>query len=109
MFFQKDNLDQRKKIAMSTIIKSCNKDDIALFISHHIEELNEEYWEKHCGIPKPKAENVVEIIEFKTNWGEENSDNMDTLDFSLPDDITDYVISVRFSKNGKIESISMES
>ncbi|MUI16138.1 DUF2004 domain-containing protein [Massilia dura] len=34
---------------------------------------------------------------------------MDVFDFSLPDDVTDYVISVRFDDSGEVENISMES
>ena len=34
---------------------------------------------------------------------------IETFDFTLPEDVTDYVISVRFGGSGQVEEISMES
>ena len=62
MLFKKDNLEQRKKIAMEAIKKSYNDDSISLYISHLLEELDEAYWLKYCGVPAPEAEKVIEIL-----------------------------------------------
>ena len=34
---------------------------------------------------------------------------MDTFDFTLPDEVTNYVICVRYDDDGEVEDISMES
>ena len=52
---------------------------------------------------------VLDILKLGSHWGDDYSDEMDTFDFTLSDDITDYVISVYFDEDGQIESISMES
>lgn len=46
---------------------------------------------------------------MRTNcpWGGDN--DLDTFDFTLPDDVTQYVISVSFDETGAVEGISMES
>jgi hypothetical protein len=36
-------------------------------------------------------------------------ENYDVLDFTLPEDITDYVISISFNHQGQVVDISMES
>ena len=34
---------------------------------------------------------------------------METFDFTLPDDVTNYVVSVHFDETGEIDDIDMES
>lgn len=46
---------------------------------------------------------------LRSHWGDEDDDGIDTFDFTLPEDITDYVISVRFDEEGQVEEITMES
>ena len=48
---------------------------------------------------------------LRSHWGdeEEDEDGIDTFDFTLPEDVTDYVISVHFDEEGAVDDISMES
>ena len=39
----------------------------------------------------------------------EDDEDIDMFDFTLPGDVTDYVICVSFDEHGKVEEISMES
>jgi hypothetical protein len=49
---------------------------------------------------------------LRSHWGDDDDgdeEGIDTFDFTLPDEVTDYVISVRFDEDGEVESVSMES
>ena len=69
-----------------------------------MEELSPTYWEKHTGKKIPTAEDIFSILELSEAW-----EDGTTFDFTLPDEITDYVINVSFDDSGEIEEINMES
>jgi len=80
---------------------------VGLFVSHHLGELKAAYWKKHTGRPKPTPQQVVDLLELRSHWG--GDADLDCFDFTLPGDVTDYVISVGFNRAGKVESVAMES
>lgn len=100
--------ENREKIAFNAIKSSLNteqgEDSIDLFISHHLEELNEEIWVSVTGKAKPTAQEVLEIMVLKECW-----DDGLAYDFTLPNEVTNYVVSVTFDADGNVEDISMES
>ena len=88
-----------------------------LFASHHLAELDAAYWEKHAGTSRPSTRQILDLLVLRSHWGDDDDDDdddegdggIDTFDFTLPGDVTDYVISVRFDESGQVEAISMES
>jgi len=94
--------------ALDAIKKSSGTDEgeygIDLFVSRHLEELPQNYWEKHLGTVKPNNEQVIGMLILRSKWDDE-----EVYDFTLPDEVTDYVVSVSFDENGEIDGISMES
>ncbi|WP_299795512.1 DUF2004 domain-containing protein [uncultured Shewanella sp.] len=74
------------------------------FVSHHIEELPKSYWQKHLGTEAPSSEQVIGLLILRSKW-----DNEEVYDFTLPEEVTDYVLSVSFNEGGSIEDIEMES
>jgi hypothetical protein len=78
-----------------------------LFVSHHLEELDPIYWKKHLSTATPNPRRVLDILVLKSHWG--GDDELDTFDFTLPGDITDYVLSVTFDEDGAIADMTMES
>ena len=74
------------------------------FVSHHLDELPESYWQKHLGISAPANEQVIGLLVLKEKWEDE-----EVYDFTLPDEVTDYVVSVSFDDDGQIQDIVMES
>ena len=102
---------QREAAALAAIRKAFgtpgDESGATLFVSHHIEELDADYWQKHLGSEKPEPVRVLDILVLRDSWG--GDDELQTFDFTLPDEVTNYVISVRFSDSGDIEEISMES
>jgi len=80
-----------------------------LFVSHHLDEISDTFWIKHCGVACPKPNQVLDLLVLRSHWSEDDEDGIGTFDFTLPDDITPYVISVEFDDNGAVSSVSMES
>lgn len=74
------------------------------FVSHHLEELPQNYWEKHLGTSKPSHEQVIDLLVLRSKWEDE-----EVYDFTLPEEVTDYVVSVSFDEDGEIDDIVMES
>jgi hypothetical protein len=78
-----------------------------LFISHHLEELDSSYWKQHFATETPDPHRILEALVFRGHWG--GDDELTTFDFTLPGDVTDYVISVEFDEDGQVSDITMES
>ena len=76
-------------------------------VSHHLEEIEATYWEKQFGMAKPESDQILDSLVLKSEF--EEDDEIDTFDFTLPGEVTDYVICVTFDDEGEIVDISMES
>lgn len=74
------------------------------FVSHHLDELPKSYWEKHLGTARPSHEQVIGLLILREKW-----DDQEVYDFTLPDEVTNYVVSVSFDQDGAIDDIVMES
>lgn len=107
-----DEIQRREKAALEAIRKSFGTEDgefgATMFADHHVEELDGSYWLKHLGTEAPLPARVLDILVLSSHWGDDEHE-MEVFDFSLPDEVTDYVLSVRFDESGAIEEISMES
>ncbi len=106
---------QRRELLALAAIKfayGTEKDEqgATLFVSHHLDELDGSFWEKHLGNASPEPVRILDLLVLRSHWGDDDDDNgIDTFDFTLPDEVTDYVISVRFDEDGEVEEITMES
>jgi hypothetical protein len=78
-----------------------------LFVSHHLDELDPSYWTKHLSTETPDPRRVLDLLVLKSHWG--GDDELDTFDFTLPEKITDYVLSVTFDESGAIAGMTMEN
>jgi Protein of unknown function (DUF2004) len=104
-------IEKRENAAIAAIRSSFGTEDdesgTTLFVEHHLEEIGGEYWQKHLGTAKPEPISVLDILVNRSDRG--GDDEIETFDFTLPENVTDYVISVRFDESGQVENISMES
>ena len=80
-----------------------------LFVSHHLQEVEAAYWLRVFGTAQPNPDQVLNALVLTNSWSSEGDENIDTFDFSLPENATNYVLSVRFHENGEVQSVSMES
>ena len=103
-------IERREKTAREAIRQSLGTEagelGIDLFASHHLEELPPSYWQQQVGTTKPTAAATVDLLLLRGAWGE---DDVENLDFTLPGDVTDYVVSVHFDAAGLVDGVSMES
>jgi Protein of unknown function (DUF2004) len=104
-------VEKRKSTAIAAIRDAFGTEDdedgATLFVNHHLQEVEGEYWEKHLGTRNPEPRRVLDILVFQSHWG--GDDDLETFDFTLPDEVTDYLICVKFDPSGKVDEISMES
>ena len=105
-----DEIEKRTQLGIDAIKKAFGTEDdefgATLFVKHHVEELPSSYWQQHLRADTPDPAAVLGLLELRSNWG---SDDLENFDFSLPGEVTDYVISVHFNDAGVIDGISMES
>ena len=103
-------LENRKTLAFAAIKNAfgseAGEENVNTFVEHHLEELPKSYWQKHLGASAPEPASVVGLLELRSSWGE---GDIEYFDFTLPEEVTDYVVSVHFDRAGTIDSISMES
>lgn len=103
----------REKAALAAIKQTFGTDageyGANLFATHHIEEVDGAYWQKHLGTEQPAEAQVLDILTLRSHWADDDDNGIQVFDFTLPDEVTDYVISVRFDDAGAVEEISMES
>lgn len=101
---------QRQKIALEAIKQKfgteAGEDSVNLFVEHHLAELPQSYWQQHLGSGAAEPASIIGLLQLRSSWGEED---IEYFDFTLPDEVTDYVISVHFDSAGSIDGISMES
>lgn len=104
-------VQRRTAAALAAIRRTLERGEgefsVSLFVSHHLDELDPAYWKKHAGTPRPSPAKVLDLLVLRSPVDEE--DDLDMFDFTLPDEVTDYVISVRFDDNGQVGAIEMES
>jgi hypothetical protein len=80
-----------------------------LFVSHHLEEVEGAYWQRTVGVARPTPDQVLNSLVLISSWSSEGGDNIDVFDFGLPNDASNYVLSVRFQDDGEVADVSMES
>ncbi len=102
--------EKRQKLALDAIKQAfgtdSGEDSINLFVEHHLEELPQNYWQELLGASTPPPAAVIGLLQFHSSWGE---NDIEYFDFTLPNDVTNYVVSVHFDGSGKIDGMSMES
>ena len=106
-----DEIKRREAAARAAIKKAYGTADdeygVTGFVSHHLEELDSAYWKKHFSTETPDPHLILESLVLRSHWG--GDDEIDIFDFTLPEEVTDYVITVKFDESGKIIEITMES
>ena len=108
-----DEVVRREKVAIEAIRRTFGTEDgeygVNLFVSHHLDELESVYWQKHLGTKTPDPAQILDILKLRKHWGGDDDNGLENYDFTLPDDITNYVICVSFDNEGEVRNISMES
>ena len=107
-------IQKRKKVALEAIKAAYGTENdefgATLFVSHHLKEIASSYWEERFNTPKPEAMQILDSLVLQNEFDDEDDEEeMDSLDFTLPGEVTDYLLCVSFDEDGEVEGISMES
>jgi len=84
------------------------EDGPTLFVAHHLAEVESDYWVATFGTGSPEAAKILRSLVLIDSWSSADDGEIDTFDFSLPGDITNYLLSVRF-EDGEVVEVTMES
>jgi hypothetical protein len=111
MITNPDEIKKREAAAIAAIKKAFGTADdesgATLFVSHHLEEIDSAYWKQHFSTETPDPHRILDSLVLQSHWG--GDDEIDTFDFTLPEDVTNYLISVSFDDAGEVSDITMES
>ncbi len=58
---------------------------------------------------RPPPEEIVGLLTLKSHGCDLNDDGIEALDFTLSENVTDYVLCVRFDTDEDVSDIAMES
>jgi hypothetical protein len=71
-----DEIKRREAAARAAIKKAFGTADdefgATLFVSHHLEELESSYWKKHLSTETPEPRLVLDLLELRDHWGEDD-------------------------------------
>ena len=111
-----DEIKRREAAARAAIKNAFDPTDpeseVALFISYHLEELEPAYWRRHFATETPDPRRILDGLVLQSHWdddGDSDDDGIETFDFSLPADATNYLICVRFDDAGHVSEVAIES
>lgn len=108
-----DEIARRTALALKAIRKSVGTEQgefgADLFVAHHLEEIEDSYWIERLQTSAPDASQVLSLLVLDPHWNEDDEDGLDTLDFTLPGGVSNYLLSVQFDEDGAVEDICMES
>lgn len=65
------------------------------------------YWQSLLSTDRPAPRQILDLLILREHWG--GGDELETFDFTLPEEVTDYVIAVSFDGAGEVSTIRMES
>lgn len=77
-----------------------------LYVSHHLEELDSTYWKEYFGSENPEPFEILNGLVVKPL---EKEEDLESIDFTLPGEITNYVLTVYLDQKFQVEEIAMES
>ncbi len=80
-----------------------------LFVQHHLNQIEAAYWLRIMGVEQPRAEQILNALVLVDSWSSEGDNVANTLDFGLPGNVSNYLLSVRFSDDDQVIDVSMES
>lgn len=80
-----------------------------LFVSHHLDEVEKADWLTVLKTENPTPQQILESLVLVDAWSTTDNETNNTYDFSLPGNVTNYLLSVRFSEDDRVEDVSMES
>ena len=108
---QIQRLEQKARAAILSAYQSAaDENEVRLYAEHHLEELEPEYWLKNLGTVTPQPLQVLKVLELSPHidWVLEEDENY-RIDFTLPEEVTQYVLCVELDRDETVVGISMES
>lgn len=84
------------------------EESTTLFVSHHLNEIEPAQWQAAVGNKNPNPDQILASLIPIDQWSSNDDEIIDTFDFSLPNDLTNYLLTVRVV-DGTASDVAMES
>ncbi len=81
------------------------EDSVDQFVQHHLDELEPAWWQAHLGTGVPDARSMLGLLEHTTLFDDGNGLQVD---YGLPDDVSDYRLTVHFNRDGAVTAIVLD-
>ncbi len=106
----KQDMEAKARFAINALQGTPDAEySVDLFVSHHLDELDAAYWSEHFGASKPDAATILAGLVVREFWDTEEDGVLNVCDLTLPGNVADAVLSVRFDDAGEVECVDMES
>jgi hypothetical protein len=80
-----DEITRREAVARAAIKQvfgtPADEFGAALFVSHHLEELEPSYWKRRLSTDSPNPQSVLDLLQLSSHWG--GDDDINTFDFTF--------------------------
>lgn len=108
-----NELARRTQVALEAIQSSAGTEagefGADLYVSHHLAEIDVAYWLEKLGTDKPDPRQILGLLIPISDSGEREDGDFKMLDFTLPGNVSNYILSVQFDDSGNVNEIYMES
>lgn len=108
-----NKLARRTQVALEAIQSSAGteagKFGADLYVSHHLAEIDSVYWLERLGTAKPDPRQILGLLIPISDSDKREDEDFETLDFTLPGDVSNYILSVQFDDSENVYEICMES
>ena len=103
---QLENLEKRALEAIKNAYGTPEgKDNVTEFVTYCQNEIHFAYWMKFLDTMRPEPQQVLDMLYFASHWSDGAAD---VLEFALPEDILDSVLSVQFDEDGNLVDIAID-
>lgn len=102
-------LDTAAKAALAADLAESSDGDVASYIEHHMTELKASDLAASVGKPVDRTSFVANMYLTRIGLYPDRDDVAAVFDYTISEDLTDYLLVVSFNAKAEVDSIAMES
>ncbi|NTD99841.1 DUF2004 domain-containing protein [Agrobacterium tumefaciens] len=111
-----EKLEKFDKLNKTYILNDYNDEDgdtVKFYLEHHLEEVDKEELTKLVNfddtITEPEQQLLSKLKLVRVGLYPDNEDNFAIFDYSIGEDITNYLVVINTDENGQLDYMTMES
>ena len=108
-----EDMDKKNKQYMEADYLDIHKDTVKSYLEHHLKEIDHKDLSDLINFEENAMSNEEQLIKelklVRVGLYPENEDQFAVFDYTIGEELTQYLIVVNLEKDGQLESLSMES